>query len=64
MSFTAKLLVVIITVLVTLEGLIVCLWPQKVKKLIQLGTPGQLRGAGLVEFLIGAGGFIYCLFNL
>jgi uncharacterized protein YjeT (DUF2065 family) len=64
MSLTARVLIVIITILVTLEGLFVCLWPRQVKKWVRLGTPAQLRGAGCVEFLIGLSVFIYCFYKL
>ena len=64
MSVIAKIVIVIITMLVTLEGLFILLWPRLVKKVIRLGTPGQLRGAGTVEFLIGLAAFIYCFITL
>lgn len=64
MSFPVKVALVMIAMVVSLEGLFICLWPRQVKKIIKLGTPGQLRGAGLVEFLIGITVFVYCWFKL
>ena len=62
--FLVKLAIVIIASMVTLEGLIITLWPAKVKQWITEASPGQLRSVALIEFLMGIAIFFYLINKL
>jgi uncharacterized protein YjeT (DUF2065 family) len=62
--FLIKLAIVLVAAMVTLEGLIITLWPAKVKEWIQEASPGQLRSVAMVEFLMGITIFLCLAYKL
>ena len=47
-------LALVLACLIGLEGLLVALFPEAVKRLLEAASPGLLRAAGAIELLLAA----------
>ena len=59
-----KVALALVAAMITLEGLIITLWPARVKQWIETSTPAQLRSVAIIEFLLGITIFGYLIFRL
>lgn len=64
MTPLVKIAVVLISAFVTLEGLLVFLWPGRIKQMLAESSPRGLRIVALLEFLFGLAVFGYLIFHI
>ena len=61
MSPMLKIAVVLVAAMITLEGLLILLWPERIRHWLEQSSPGQLRWLAATEFALGITLFFFLI---